>query len=288
MNANEKWCITAKQKAILDSLVCERLSANQNGNVAILHGFKGAPSERVGPLLHLKNDGISDDKSNSVAVYVIKTKQDEGLFAFSLKCGELYDRDSKEFNATQALKKAFFDNAEISNLPEKEQIILFLKLCHAKKIDETIAKKAIKMQKDLLSSAQGQVNHVSKTFSGILLVDFCKNFSANDVWNKLGIGVDRPMGEVLFWRFIAPLILKVSKLVGCEYLFLYAADLTEDESLINYYSEALNFQREKTFGVNKPVYDLLCPLMSQRIIDMQRQRKRYFQTFNMKPEDDSE
>lgn len=146
------------------------------------------------------------------------------------------------------------------------------------------------MQKELFSSNQGQVQHVSKTISGLLLVDFCKNFSATAIaaWKNIGIGVERPMGEVLFWWFVAPLIMKVSKLVGCEYLFLYAADLTEDESLINYYSDALNFQRETQFGVNKPVYDLLCPLMSQRIIDMKRQRKRYFQMFNMKPEDDSE
>jgi hypothetical protein len=281
-----KWHITDSQKSILDSIICERLSADPRGNVAVLSAFAKNPHGRNGPLSHLQNQGLEDDQSCSSAVYIIKTQRDEGLLAFSLKCGEMYVRDSREFNATQALKKAFFDDGEVSRLPREEQISRFLEICRKKSIDEAQADLAIKMYKDLCNSEKGLVRHVPNTVPGILLVDFCKNFGVSETWRALGLGVERPMGEILFWRFVVPIALSVKKIIGCEYMFLYAADLTQDETLINYYSEALNFKRETKYGVNKPVYDLLCPLMTQAISDMESRRNRYFQEFNMSPDDD--
>lgn len=36
-----------------------------------------------------------------------------------------------------------------------------------------------------------------------------------------------PMGETLYWKFIAPKFFEVQKIAGCEFAFLFAADLSE-------------------------------------------------------------
>ena len=281
-----KWRITDRQMALLDSLVCERLSAHPESNIALLASFEKDPNGRIGPLSHLQLKGAEEDAINSVAVYLVKDRHGRGLFAFSLKCGELYDQVSEEIEAVKSLKKAFFDHEEIRGLPYSEKASRFRKFCHDKLVKPQHVELVLKMFKDLSSGKEGRIKHVSKTISGILLVDFCKNFGASEDWKKLGLGTDRPMGEILFWKFVAPIVVNASKIVGCEYMFLYAADLTEDGQLINYYSGSLNFKREHEFGTNKPTYDLLCPLMSQRVSDMELYMNVYFDNFNMSPECD--
>lgn len=51
-------------------------------------------------------------------------------------------------------------------------------------------------------------------------------------WKEYGFG--HTIGETLFWKFIAPKFFAVQDFVGCEYAFLFAADLSEDESLVNH------------------------------------------------------
>lgn len=42
---------------------------------------------------------------------------------------------------------------------------------------------------------------------------------------------------------IVPKIFELRKIVGCEYLFLFAADCDPDEHLVNYYSQKLKFKK---------------------------------------------
>ena len=44
-------------------------------------------------------------------------------------------------------------------------------------------------------------------------------------------------------HFIVTLIFELRKIVGCEYLFLFAADCDPDEHLVNYYSQKLKFKK---------------------------------------------
>ena len=88
------------------------------------------------------------------------------------------------------------------------------------------------------------------------------------------------MGEVIFWRFIALKFYAVQDIVGCEYAFLFAADLSEDRPLINYYNVALKFEVDVEVGTTKPLYDLACVFMCQRLESMRINRDRYFENFN--------
>lgn len=58
---------------------------------------------------------------------------------------------------------------------------------------------------------------------------------------------------------------QVQKNIGCQYAFLFAADLSEDGSLINYYNVTLHFDQPEHIGANKPYYDFCCRFMCQEI-----------------------
>ena len=85
--------ITEDQKKLLGNLICERLTDNPK-NINLIENF----SSEKGTLIvkYFKENGLNEDKNNTTAFYVIKTKEDEILMFFSLKCGELFDFDVEE------------------------------------------------------------------------------------------------------------------------------------------------------------------------------------------------
>ncbi len=102
-------------------------------------------------------------------------------------------------------------------------------------------------------------------------------------WNTYNMG--HPMGETSFWKFIAPKFFDVQAIVGCEYAFLFAADLLEEGSLVNYYEVSLKFQKRLDVGTNKPFYDFCCDFMCQAVNDMRKNRQLFFENFNIDQDD---
>ena len=88
------------------------------------------------------------------------------------------------------------------------------------------------------------------------------------------------MGTTIFWYFIVPKILEMLKIVGCEYVFLFAADLTPYEELIRYYSDQLKFEKVDEHCVAIPMYDFTCQFMSQKTCELEGKRKQFFEEFN--------
>lgn len=93
------------------------------------------------------------------------------------------------------------------------------------------------------------------------------------------------MGAVIFWHFIVPKICEAKKIIGCQYLFLFAADLTPDELLINYYETFLGFRSSDEHGTAMPLYDYACKFMYQEINDIENRRERFYKDFN--PDEES-
>lgn len=89
----------------------------------------------------------------------------------------------------------------------------------------------------------------------------------------------------MFWRYITPIIYKIQKHIGCQYAYLFAADTSTDGNLINYYDVALKFERPTNVGTNKPSYDLCCEFMCQKVNDLRKNRKEYFDNFNPDADD---
>ena len=87
------------------------------------------------------------------------------------------------------------------------------------------------------------------------------------------------MGETLFWQFVIPKVEEVRSLVGVEYLYLFAADNTPDEHLINYYQSRLCMNCDGELSTNKPRFDYQCRFLYQRIDELLRMRDDFFQNF---------
>ena len=87
------------------------------------------------------------------------------------------------------------------------------------------------------------------------------------------------LGSIIFWKFIIPQVECLLEIVGCEYIFLFAADLSEDESLVNYYRE-LGFTDSSDHHVAIPLYDFTCKFMHQEINQLIEKQKRFFENFN--------
>ena len=137
-----------------------------------------------------------------------------------------------------------------------------------------------KLKEEESAERNKRILRVFTTNPGVHLVHFCRNKMAGNVWRGLGLGSDRPMGEVLFWFFVAPIFEKLRALVGCEYAFLFAADASEDNSLMKYYAQSLGFCPQKELGTSKPWYDWTCTFMSLDITKISILRKKYFNVFN--------
>lgn len=59
------------------------------------------------------------------------------------------------------------------------------------------------------------------------------------MWEQTGIHYT--LGTIAFWYFIVPKVLDLMEVAGCEYLFLFEADLSEYSDLVNYYVSNLEF-----------------------------------------------
>ena len=68
--------------------------------------------------------------------------------------------------------------------------------------------------------------------------------------------------------------------MGCEYLFLFAADLSESHTLFDYYQNQMGFADESEKATAKPLYDLSCKFMYQEARTLETRRLEFFDNFN--------
>lgn len=282
--------ITEEQQQILNSLVCERLSSNEK-NLRLVDAFCNL---RNGSLEHiLKNEAYEEDEAGNIAYYLIKDKDENILFYFSIKCGILYDLFSEE-EKLRKINDLFHFLVELEKDPsstkeDKETIASILESIRTRKglVKKELSKishiKKSQIIEDLAKESEDNLKRVGKTFAGVEIVHFCTNDNYRPSWEKLNI--KQKMGTVVFWHFLIPKICELRKIVGCEYLFLFAADLTPDELLVNYYKSNLGFKDSNEYGTAIPLYDYACKFMHQELKDIEERRNNFYLEFN--PDEES-
>ena len=282
--------ITEEQQQILNSLVCERLSSNEN-NLRLVDTFCNV---RNGSLEHtLKNEAYEEDEAGNIAYYLIKDKDENILFYFSIKCGILYDLFGEE-EKLRKINDLFLFLVELEKNPsstkeDKETIASILESIRTRKglVKKELSKishiKKSQIIEDLAKESEDNLKRVGKTFAGVEIVHFCANDNYRPSWEKLNI--NQKMGTVVFWHFLIPKICELRKIVGCEYLFLFAADLTPDELLVNYYKSNLGFKDSNEYGTAIPLYDYACKFMHQELKDIEERRNNFYLEFN--PDEES-
>lgn len=279
--------ITKEQQEILDSLVCERLSRNLANMREIDQFFNSRNDKLVDRLL---NEAYSEDENDKIAYYLVKDKEGHILFYFSLKCGQLYDKHL-DFDLFRSLVELYDGLLRMKKEPDISQSD---SLAIDKILEEIRSRKGVLMEdlkkitkknksiEDFEKVFKDESDKVGATFSGIEIVQFCLNEDCLGYWRNYGI--NQKLGVVVFWQFIVPIIIKIKEWIGCEYLFLFAADDTEDENLVNYYKSWLKFESSNERSAATPVYDLTCKFLYQETCSLKEKREAFFNNFN--PGDD--
>ncbi|MCH3987387.1 MAG: hypothetical protein LKE75_11670 [Lachnospiraceae bacterium] len=294
--------ITEEQLKLLNSLTCERLSESVYSKKCAEEIVSKRGSQLVG---YLQHRGEEEDSSGNTAFYIVRNNDDLPLAFFSLKCGLLFspsliDSAESNFNTQQhiieildkgkdesdpqsiALFKSIEDlavkhNCSLQEMIQKlkNQAIITKRMAYGYKTD---------YHRDEKTEANKPIYRVHITYPGIEIVHFCTNDNAKEFWLKQKI--HHPMGEVIFWWFIMPRLQRVQQIAGCQYAYLFAADSSEDRTLVNYYNVALKFEKPEGIGTSKPRYDFCCELLIQEINKLIAYQTEYFKHFNIDEDTD--
>lgn len=81
-----------------------------------------------------------------------------------------------------------------------------------------------------------------------------------------------------------PTILSAAKYIGLKYVYLFAADESEDEKLINHYISFMSFERNMKLYTALPIYDFGCTLLIQNIESIKNNQLSFFNEFNVEEE----
>lgn len=243
---------------------------------------------------YLQRLAWDEDNEGKTAFYLIKSPDDEVAMFFSLKCGALFDplEEAAIERRAEILKNQLRILQGIDGDGKEREIAIQLleqfrlgKDIPIEKIKQRIKTDARQMKNilaqidyDKKHEGNSKIVRVGNTYPGIELVHFCSNDLTKERWKALGL--KHPMGEVMFWHHIAPIIYGIQDVIGCQYVFLFAADASEDGLLVNYYNVALKFEQPTEVATNKPRYDLCCEFMCQEISKLKKNRQEYFDNFN--------
>lgn len=246
-----------------------------------------------------------EDKDGELSVYLIKDKDGKIAAYFSIRCGliidsEVEDNFSKEENELIALyTKASKEKDE----EEKEKLYNCMVNFYGEKADTLVSNALDRLDKKTEKERTNQEKstmYVSNSYSAVELKHFCKNANY-----KIIDELKCPLGVGLFWKKIVPLFVKISKTVGCRYLYLFAADITRDNSyddikqgifddeleedalskkkdrLINYYKSHFGFgECNEAVRLIKPSYDDYCYGLMQKVDGLLQSEKRFWMQFS--------
>lgn len=231
---------------------------------------------------------FEEDEVGKTAYYLVKTPDNEVLFYFSLRCGLMYepllsDDDiilcrayAGEIRPTPDIQKRLSDFQSTMSFSDGQLADLLTARYH-KFREQT---KMMKQEKQIHEN--DPVIMVYQTFPALELSHFCKNDSASAFDDDFF--VSHRLGELIFWFKIFPIAVEVMIHVGTEYIYLFAADKTEDELLVSYYRDFLKFESDSNYGTNKPLYDSACKFMCLKIKDAMVYKEYLLKHFN--PEED--
>ena len=282
--------ITKEQQTYLESLVCQRISDEQE-NRAVIAKFVNKRNES---LPYALKRGWGADKKDKVAYYIVKEPGPDGdpLLFFSLKCGEIVVPFSQEkLRSALESAEAMLDAAEGKEAPEWATAII-----EKRKVDGKLPLYKLlelyQRYRDCLDNWNSYIDEIrlegkniirtKKTMAGVELVHFCVHSPAVKKWKAMGMG-SRSTGAAMFWKFVVPVIQQIRNLVGCEYLYLFAADEKKNGHLVNYYKK-LGFDIREDLCVSKPEYDFCCFFMCQKVTSLRNRQLEFFRSYNA-PED---
>lgn len=251
---------------------------------------------------YLKENAWNEDQQGITKVYLVKDVETEDIvFFFALSAGLLYKEIGSDDDQLSYVEKEIVDYCVQTLLEDKnsttpDEVFSWYenepidreKLQRI--IDTRIQFKMAAREDTEKSGKSVNVKQVSETFPGIVLTHFCKNADYS-FFEKLAF----PIGFYVFWEIVVTEVLHIASLLGCQYLYLFAADNTEampsditvmyseyleedeDETipvyrLVEYYKNELKFEDVQDVTILKPYYDFSCFSLIQRMDELSEHR----------------
>lgn len=226
---------------------------------------------------YLKTEALSDDQAGKTRVYVIQDPITDTIVCFfSIRCGAVYatheeddfirSLDVKGQQLLRILEDIRGEHGE--NLDAYLQMFQRYRKEHA---DNGLGEKLIKAVEFKAKQKEDQTAekciNVENAHPAIEIQHFCK--CDDYILPKELLDLGFPLGFGLFWQKIVPKVKEVAALIGCEYLFLFAADKSEDDEqhLVMHYKDAMGFLEAEDLGLTlaRPEDDVKCSSLVQLI-----------------------
>ena len=234
-----------------------------------------------------KDRAWTEDLDGETRVYLVKDKSDNIALFFSVKCGlligenleEKLSDEHEEFVEAVIFAKKSKDEDRIKNMYEAGSSM------YGTEVDRLfgIANRRFDTKNEAMEIGQSENTiNVPNCISAIELRHLCKNESF-----VIPEDVDIPLGFGIFWEVIVPIIIEITKQVGCKYIYLFAADRTEGKSelemrkLISHYKNNFKFSEcDEGIKFVKPEYDNHCYGLIQRVSKLESNREAIWHEFS--------
>lgn len=230
---------------------------------------------------------LKDDRNGTLASFVVMSPDDIPLAFFSVRCGELFKETEMNkvragydaYVALQKLASGLVLSAE-DQKKSKDCILNAIKL--GLSIDDFMIfynkKKAWKGD-DIMDANKG-INRVVDAYPAVELKLFGVNEECKTYWKSLGLPDDKKLGECIFWLKIVDVIQSMLNYVGCQYLYLFAADKEPEGQLVQYYRVRLGFESEAGVMANKPSFDWESQFLFQGISSLLHRCAEFRRSFS--------
>ena len=319
-----KLSIEEQKKFLFDRLKTEplrKVEENKDDIKAFVQATKG---EKISS--YLINNAWNDDCDRNTKVFLVRDqKTKEIVFFFAINCGILFS-ELNIWNLSQAEKVPFdkyveaMQRLKASNLSkedeekaneqisesmgelwevvqEPDRVSYLLSLA-----DEKV--QLLEEKREALSET-GEGEHTQQVQDTFPAIDI--KFLGRNKEYKPEIQLDFRLGVYVFWEMIVPHLLEIAEKVGCKYIYLFAADNTEqtvkvvadppmwtpdydpyaDEDevvkeeirkLVNYYINELKFRYVSKYKILKPHYERRCYTLVQEVEHLQSNRESVWQS----------
>ena len=312
-----------EQKRALSAMFITEALRNNDANREEIMNFKQA-CEGDSISKYLIHNAWEDDLAGNTKVFLVKDRETgQIVFYYALNCGILYSEfrplnlplEEKEMveGCIEALKSSHDKN--LTNEERDKAADSYLNLAEelydniqdTDRVNALLAlieeRASLKEEKEeaLVENAEGEhIKQVKETFPAIDI----KFLGRNRAYQP-GIELDFKLGVYVFWEMIVPHILQISNLLGCRYVYLFAADNSEttgetvplpamytpdydpydDEDageevvrkLIQYYSREFKFKLVSEYSTEwkilKPHYERSCFTMIQEVADLEKNKE---------------
>ena len=324
--------IEEQKRYLFERLKLESLRISEQNKKEIL-AFEQA---KCGSILsdYLKNEAWKDDESGDTKVYLVKDIVENVIVSFfALNCGILYS-DLEGISLKEEEKEPF------------ERLVKAFQMYNIRNLSDTQREQADKEYNDALNALeevvespdrfsylnnQAESKAASKETERDLFVDTEEKEHATNVHQTFPaidikflcknkhyipkINLDFRLGVYIFWELIVPHVLKTAELVGCKYIYLFAADETdrtviktkkpimftrdydpyaeeeEEEQtvvlkLVEYYKNELKFNYVTKYKVLKPHFERKCFTLVQEVKNLEENRRSIWISHSLEDNED--